>query len=120
MDIYCAQLCECKYNSNSQLIESKCINCNLNECGRNKWQHEISEIQKYLLLYQNISIKSEQIIVLKTLFEYILTIPIFVSSYPSFKKTLIEKIKEFSNEDELQDLMKRVEILIESLPNRKE
>jgi hypothetical protein len=121
-DICIAEQCNCIYDDTDN-IKFLCINCKKIE-DKNKttpWYFEINTIQNYLYnteLTDNINIR---IIIIKKLFEFLLTREEFIAKSPKFRESLLSKIDQFKNDEqakELHSLCENLKIFINSLEEK--
>jgi hypothetical protein len=117
-----AELCDCIYDDTNNIL-SLCTNCKKQDDieKQKPWYLEIKTIGK--LIYENemtddINIK---IIIIKQIFEFLLTRPDFLAKNSSFRKCLLEKIIEFKNDDkgkDIYELCDNLDIFIKNLSKK--
>jgi hypothetical protein len=118
-----AVLCDCEFTEESNVIGSICTYCKKREEIQlaKPWGFEIITIGKYLRQSDNASSVDMKIPIIRKLFEFIMTRPIFMSNHPIFRKVVLCKIKQFNQEEEansLKDILEQTNTFISNLSSR--
>jgi hypothetical protein len=118
-----AILCDCEFTEESNVIGSICTHCKKREEIElaKPWHIEVKTIGKYLRQSENTSGINNKLPIIRTMFEFIMTRPIFISKNPNFRKTISNKIEEFIQIDEassIKDILEQTKIFISNLSSR--
>lgn len=117
-----AELCDCIYDDTNNIL-SLCTNCKKREDKEKEkpWYLEIKTIQKYLHENETTDDMNIKIIIIRKIFEFLLTRPEFLSKNPNFRKCIISKINEFKNDDrgkDIYELCDNLDIFIKDLSKK--
>jgi len=120
-----AVLCDCEFTEESNIIGSICSYCKIREEIElaKPWGLEIKIIGKYLRQSDNASSIDIKLPIIRKLFEFIMTRPIFVSKSPNFRRVVLWKIKQFNQEEEassLKDILEQTNTFISNLSTRED
>jgi hypothetical protein len=121
-DVCFAEQCNCIYDDTDN-IKFLCINCKKIEY-KNKttpWYLEIKTIQNYLHDTELTDDINTRIIIIKKLFEFLLTREEFIAKSPRFRESLLLKIDQFRNDEQgkdLHSLCDKLKIFIKSLEEK--
>jgi hypothetical protein len=117
-----AELCDCIYDDSNN-IQSICTNCKNREDEENKkpWYLEIKTIRTLLYESESTDDINIRIIVIKKIFEFLLTRPDFLAKNPNFRNCIIRKINEFKNDEkgkDIHELCNNLDIYIKDLSKK--
>jgi hypothetical protein len=117
-----AELCDCIYDDLNN-IQSICTNCKNREDEENKkpWYLEIKTIRTLLYESESTDDINIRIIVIKKIFEFLLTRPDFLAKNPNFRNCIIRKINEFKNDEkgkDIHELCNNLDIYIKDLSKK--
>jgi hypothetical protein len=115
-------LCDCEYNDKNELINSLCNHCHLREEKQKSkpWYIEVKTISKYLKLQELTSNIEDRMVIMKDMFEYIMTCTKFMAQNPKFRITASLKIKEFREDprsSSIKHILDKTNDFIENLKN---
>ena len=117
-----AVLCDCDFDEKSDIIGSLCKYCKIidDKLRENQWYEQIKVIKKYLSTVENTPGSENKIPIIYTLFEYLLTLPIFIAKNTGFRNAIINKIIEFKNYEDVTLLLpvfNKFDIFMEEIKN---
>lgn len=118
-----AVLCDCEFTDESNIIGSICTHCKKREEIElaKPWGIEVKTIAKYLRQCENAENINARLPIVKTMFEFIMTRPIFISKNPNFRNAIINKIEEIINVEEansIRYILENTKIFISNLSSR--
>ena len=118
-----AVLCDCEFTEESNIIGSICTHCKKREEIElaKPWGIEVKTIAKYLRQSENAENINARLPIIRTMFEFIMTRPIFISKNPNFRNAIINKIEEIINVEEassIKDILENTKIFISNLSSR--
>jgi len=115
-----AVLCDCEYSDDSNILGSICTHCiKREEIEQAKpWYIEIKTLKKYFDQMEKATSVDERLSIIRNIFEYILTRPIFIAANPNFRNAILNKMIEFKqckDATSLNDVFDKTNKFIESL-----
>jgi len=93
--------CEYAYERDGRYLDWECESCYRKRpvpADAEPWSTETSTIRGYLSTFSLCDTLEERIEVLRSLFEYLLTIGPFFKAFPSFHAACVAKVAEFKTE----------------------
>lgn len=118
-----AVLCDCEFTEESNIVGSICKHCKKREEIElaKPWSFEIKTIAKYLRQSENAENINSRLPIVKTMFEFIMSRPIFMSKNPNFRKAVINKIEEIIPVEEansIKNILENTKAFISNLSSR--
>lgn len=119
---YIGVFCDCEYTEDNILINSTCEHClKREEIEKSKpWYIEVKTINKLLLKSNSTIIIEDRLLIIKDMFEYILTCDEFIAKNPKFRNTVLNKIEEFKSDERvgpMKDVLEKTKEFIANLVN---
>jgi hypothetical protein len=120
-----AELCDCEYSDDSNILGSICTHCKKREEieQAKPWYIEVKTIRKYFNQMDKSTSVDERLPIIRNIFEYILTRPIFIAANPNFRKAMLNKMNELrqcQDAASLKDVFDKTDKFIESLSDYNE
>jgi hypothetical protein len=121
-EICIAELCDCIYDDTNN-IKYICTTCKKREDEEieQPWYLEIKTLRTLLYESETTNNIDIRIIVIKKIFEFLLTRPDFLAKNPNFRNCIIRKINEFKNDEkgkDIHELCNNLDIYIKDLSKK--